>query len=61
MVSDGTAAVDVSANTEDTLHTILNLRQGVSRRIFDPGGKQVLWIRIRRGVTGSLLACPDLD
>ncbi len=29
VVSDGTAAVDVSANTEDTLHTILNLRQGV--------------------------------
>ncbi len=42
MVSDGTAAGDVSANTEDTLHTILNLRQGVSRRIFHPGRETIV-------------------
>jgi hypothetical protein len=36
VISDGTAAVDVSANNDDTFRTILNLRQGVRRRIFDP-------------------------
>jgi hypothetical protein len=46
VVSDGTAAVEVSANTEDALHSILNLKQGVRRKSFEPGGKKVLWIRI---------------